>query len=133
MHNTAYSLAFTLNSNPATIMELGIIYQLKDRKPEEEHANDKGEVSFFVLYEHGMPDRSGTWMSCHWSRIPDNATHWHMCYDHPPVEETGEINTAKAVDEKQFQSLLKQEFPEPTVNYLLIESNLRKYWNHRRN
>jgi len=130
MHNTAYSLAFTKSLNPATIMELGTIYQLKDRKPEEQHANDKGEVSFFVLYEHGMPDRSGTWMSCHWSRIPDKATHWHMCYDHPPAEETGEVNTAKAIDEASFQALLKREFPEPTVNNLLIESTLRKFYFH---
>lgn len=111
-------------------MELGIIHQLKDKKPEEQHGNDKGEVSFFVLFEHGMPERSGTWMSCHWSHIPDKATHWHMCYDHPPIEEIGEKATAKAVGEERFQSLLKQEFPEPTVPNLLIESTLRKFYFH---
>ena len=32
--------------------------------------------------------------------------------------------------EASFQKLLKQEFPEPTVNNLLIESTLRKFYFH---
>ena len=113
-------------------MELGTIYRIKDRQPEEEHANDIGEVSFFVLSEYSIKGK-GHWSSCQWDHIPDDATHWHMCYDQPPDEETAEVNTNKAVDESRFQALLKQEFPEPTVNNLLIESTLRKFWNHGRN
>ena len=66
-------------------------------------------------------------MSAHWQHIPDEATHWQMIVDSPPT------NTAarwEEIQEKNFQTLLKQEFPEPTVPNLLIESTLRKFYFH---
>ena len=110
-------------------MELGIIYQIKDRKPEKQHANNIGEVSFFVVTEY-VCNGKGHWTGYQWHNIPDNATHWHTCYDQPPEDELGEEDTAEAVDEQRFQSLLKKEFPEPTVPNLLIESTLRKFYFH---
>ena len=112
-------------------MELGTIYRIKDRKPEEQHANDKGEVSFFVLSEYSFKGK-GRWSSYQWDTIPDDATHWHMCYDQPPEDELEDKDTASAIEEASFQTLLKQEFPEPTVNNLLIESTLRKFYFHDR-
>ena len=108
-------------------MELGTIYRIKDRQPEEQHANDIGEVSFFVLSEYSIKGK-GRWSSYQWDHIPDDATHWHMCYNQPPEDELEDKDTNKAVDESRFQALLKKEFPEPTVNNLLIESSLRKFF-----
>ena len=113
-------------------MELGTIYRIKDRQPEEQHANDIGEVSFFVLSEYSIIGK-GRWFSSQWDHIPEDATHWHMCYDQPPEDELEDKDTAEAVDLARFHALLKQEFPEPTVPNLLIESTLRKFWNHGRN
>ena len=112
-------------------MEPGTIYRIKDRQPEEQHANDIGEVSFFVLSEYSLKGK-GRWSSYQWDNIPDDATHWHMCYNQPPEDELEDKDTNKAVNESLFQALLKKEFPEPTVNNLLIESTLRKFWNHGR-
>ena len=114
-------------------MELETIYQLKDRKPEEQHANNIGEVSFSVLSEYSVKPARGRWINYQWNNIPDDATHWHMSYDQPPEDELEDVDTAKAVEESNFQRLFKQEFPEPTVPNLLIESTLRKFWNHGRN
>ena len=66
-------------------------------------------------------------MSAHWQHIPDEATHWQMIVDSPPT------NTAarwEEIQEKNFQTLLKKEFPAPTVPNLLIESTLRKFYFH---
>tara|TARA_B100000287_G_scaffold76147_1_gene68163 strand:- start:172 stop:519 length:348 start_codon:yes stop_codon:yes gene_type:complete len=109
---------------------LGPIYQIKDRKPEEQHGNDKGLVMYGYESTSDFGNDHFRWYSSRWDCIPDDATHWHMCYDTPPLEERGEKNTAKALDQAAFQRLLKKEFPEPTVNNLLIESTLRKFWNH---
>ena len=110
-------------------MELGTIYQLKDRKPEREHANNVGEVSFFVLSEY-VCNGKGMWSGYQWNHIPDKATHWHMCYDQPPEDELEDKDTSKELKEADFQRLLKAEFPEPTVNNLLVESTLRKFYFH---
>ena len=110
-------------------MELGTIYRLKDREPEEQHANNIGEVSFFVVTEY-VCNGKGHWTGYQWDNIPDNATHWHMCYDQPPEEELEDKDTKKLVDEARFQALLKKEFPEPTVPNLLVESTLRKFYFH---
>ncbi len=110
-------------------MELGTIYQLKDRKPEREHANNVGEVSFFVLSEY-VCNGKGMWSGYQWNNIPDKATHWHMCYDQPPEDELEDKDTSKELKEADFQRLLKAEFPEPTVNNLLVESTLRKFYFH---
>ena len=111
-------------------MELGIIYQIKDRKPEEQHGNDQGLVMYGYDSISDFGNNHYRWFSSRWDCIPDDATHWHTCYDTPPIEERGEQNTAKASEEKKFQALLKQEFPEPTVPNLLIESTLRKFYFH---
>ena len=127
--NMAYTLAFIQNSNPATIMELGTIYRIKDREPEEQHANNIGQVSFFVLSTYSIKGK-GHWSDYQWDHIPDGATHWHMSYDQPPDDELEDKDTKKLVDEARFQALLKKEFPEPTVPNLLVESTLRKFYFH---
>ena len=91
---------------------------LTESKPTAKHANNDDHV----LY------RMNNWsMSAHWQHIPDEATHWQMIVDSPPT------NTAarwEEIQEKNFQTLLKKEFPAPTVTNLLIESTLRKFYFH---
>jgi len=91
---------------------------LTESKPTAKHANNDDHV----LYR--MSDWS---MSANWEHVPKEATHWQMIVDSPPTDEAA---TWKEIDEANFQRLLKQEFPEPIVSNLLIESTLRKFWNH---
>ncbi len=90
---------------------------LTESKPTAKHANNDDHV----LYR--MSDWS---MSANWEHIPKEATHWQMIVDSPP----GNAARWEEIDEAAFQRLLKREFPEPTVPNLLIESTLRKFWNH---
>ena len=91
---------------------------LKESKPPEKHANNDKHV----LYR--MRDWS---MSARWDHIPDESTHWQMMVDSPPTDTAAKW---KEIKEQRFQALLKQEFPEPTVPNLLIESTLRKFYFH---
>ena len=66
------------------------VYQIKDRKPEEQHGNDKGLVMYGYESTSDFGNVHFRWSSSRWDCIPDDATHWHMCYDTPPLEERNE-------------------------------------------
>jgi hypothetical protein len=95
--------------------QLDQFYLLTDKKPNEAHANRDGYILYYVQVIG--------FMQGHWNYPPSNSTHWTMLPDPPEP-----ALTEKELLEKDFDQLMKQEFPEPIVSNILIEPVLRKFF-----
>ena len=97
------------------IEQLDQFYLLTDKQPNEAHANRDGHVLYYV--------KTIGFMQSHWNYPPDKATHWMMLPDPPQP-----APTSKELLEKEFEHLLKKEFPDPIVSNVLIEPVLKKFF-----
>ena len=95
--------------------QLDQFYLITEKEPNEAHANRDGYVLYYV--------KNLGFMQGHWNYPPSNATHWTMLPDPPEP-----ALTEKELLEKDFDQLMKQEFPEPIVSNILIEPVLRKFF-----
>ena len=102
------------------------LHRLIDKTPTEKHANNKGECLFFVLYDHPIGEKKGSFFSCYWNQIPKGATHWSMCFDVPPDEELGVKQTREEIIEETFKETFTSLFPNPLVERALMEPIARK-------
>ena len=97
------------------IEQLDQFYLLTEKKPNEAHANRDHCVLYYV--------KIMGFIQGHWNYPPENATHWTMLPDPPEA-----APTEKELLEKEFNRLLKEEFPEPIVSNILIEPVLKKFF-----
>tara|TARA_Y100001973_G_scaffold70919_1_gene103404 strand:+ start:330 stop:683 length:354 start_codon:yes stop_codon:yes gene_type:complete len=102
------------------------LHRLIDKTPTEKHANNKGECLFYVLYDHPVGEKKGSFFSCHWNHIPTGATHWSMCFDVPPDEELGIKQTREQILEQKFKDAFTGLFPNPIIERGLMEPIARK-------
>ena len=102
------------------------LHRLIDKTPTEKHANNKGECLFFVLYDHPIGEKKGSFFSCYWNHIPEGATHWSMCFDVPPDEELGQGKTREEILEDTFKETFTSLFPNPIIERGLMEPIARK-------
>jgi len=93
---------------------------LTESQPTLKHANNEGQVNYQM---------NGWSMSASWQCVPKDATHWQMIVDAPSIPAA----RWEEIQEQKFQTLLKKEFPDPTVSNILIQSTLRKFFFHGRN
>jgi len=76
------------------------IYKLTDRKPQQKHGNNKGQVLYYC-------SGSEYFISAAWNYAPIEATHWQMLIDAPaPTETTEEIQ------DRLLNEYLKEAFPK---------------------
>ena len=76
------------------------IYKLTDRKPQQKHGNNKGQVLYYL-------SKGDYFISASWEYPPNEATHWQMLIDAPaPTETTEEIQ------DRLLNEYLKEAFPK---------------------
>ena len=95
--------------------QLDQFYLITEKKPNKAHSNRDEYVLFYV--------RDVGFMQGHWKYPPEDATHWLMLPNPPEA-----AATEKELLEKEFNQLLKKEFPDPIVSNVLIEPVLRKFF-----
>ena len=96
------------------------IYKLTDRKPQQKHGNNKGQVLYYC-------SKGEYFISANWEYPPNEATHWQMLIDSPAPTET-----AEEIQDRLLNEYLKDAFPN-AADRVAMYPLIKRAWRYAQN